>query len=266
MRRRFARPGFSAPVHAATPRISKIGKPQKPKYTIEERHAEWTALRANDSKPSRQELRKLKNNLYTRLVRHDKEWFQKNAAARRRTCVGGYFVVDLSSHDEKLAADVVNAAQTIQNLPGRARRVSISGLARELSSASQLFLRIDKLSLTRLALKSVVENREQFALRRLRRAIDRFASAGGLPTHTDLANASGISYATTFQRCARQSMPDFSKLSRRGDSALNLLVKIWTLQSSRLYFSRAHQPCPLTGAGRCFRRMRSRRFVWLKSG
>lgn len=189
----FPRPG---------PRITKkkpyFGKPQKPKYTIEERRAEWTTLRANNPKLSRQELRKLKNNLYTWLVRHDKEWFQKNAPTRRPTCVGGYFVVDWSSRDEKLAVDVVNAAQMIKNLPGRARRVSISGLARELSSASQLFLRIDKLPLTRDALKSVVENREQFALRRLRRAIDRFASTGGLPTQTDLANAAGISYATTF--------------------------------------------------------------------
>ncbi len=189
----FPRPG---------PRITKIkpylGQPQKPKSATEERRTEWLKLRAENPTLSRRQLRELKSNLYTWLLRHDRKWFQANAPARMPTCVGGYFVVDWNKRDEDLATHVMNAAIAIKKLPGRARRISISGLARELGAASQFSLQLEKLPLTRLALESVVENRETFALRRLRRAIENFVSNRERPNQTKLASAAGISYATTF--------------------------------------------------------------------
>jgi transposase-like protein len=200
IRRRAAKLELTFP--RTGPRITRkkpyLGQPQKPKYTTEERRTEWLKLRMENPALSRQELRELRSNLYTWLVRHDKPWFQANAPARKPTFVGGYFVVAWNRRDEDLATLVMNAAMAIKNLPGRARRVSISGLARELGAASQFSLQLDKLPLTRLALESVVENREQFAIRRLRQAIEKFISIRERPNQTELAYAAGISYSTTF--------------------------------------------------------------------
>ena len=72
--------------------------------------------------------------------------------------------------------------------------MSISGIARELATTSLFNNQLEKLPLTRLALKSVIENREQFALRRVRRAINHFIAIENLPSKSVLKEAAGVGY------------------------------------------------------------------------
>jgi hypothetical protein len=108
-----------------------------------------------------------------------------------------YQVVNWQARDLAPAGKVMGAANTLKHLPGRAYRISQNGIARELAATSLFNNQLEKLPLTRLALQSVIENREQFALRRVRRAVEHFLSIGELPNKSRLAAASGVGYTLT---------------------------------------------------------------------
>jgi hypothetical protein len=204
IRRRAVKTGLVFPRRG--PKITKIkpriGQPAKRLYSVEEQRAAWLKLQAANPSLHKQQLRKLDSALHHWLLENDKEWFNSNSPARQKL-VRQYQVVDWRARDQSLAGKVIGAALIIKNAPGRARRVTKIGIARELGQASQLNMQLNKLPLTRLALAGVLENKEQFTLRRVRRTVNYFTSIGKHPSQSTFAEVAGIAYATTFPSIQR---------------------------------------------------------------
>jgi hypothetical protein len=136
--------------------------------------------------------------LYTWLYRNDREWFREHSPAHLAFAPQNR-VVDWKARDEELAARVVSAAVQLKSDPGRRRRVTTRSIGQALKLAPYLRTHIDNLPQTKLALEAQVESTEEFALFRIRRAMESFVANRTRATRSDILRAAGIVGSTAYQ-------------------------------------------------------------------
>jgi hypothetical protein len=133
--------------------------------------------------------------LYTWLYRHDRQWFSENSPARLPLArqING---VAWKGRDDELADRVISAAARLKSDPDRRRRVTVRSISLALGLHPFLQTWKCKLPRTTLALEAQVESTEQFALFRIRRALDSFMANHTWATRSDILRAAGISGST----------------------------------------------------------------------
>lgn len=119
---------------------------------------------------------KLSSALGHRLYRRDRDWYVANVQLPRPAAHAAF---DWNKRDEILGARVLMAAAKIKTESGKPHRVTIVAIGRELREKKNLRVNLAKLPLTRLAIQGVIENNEQFALRRTVTAFNNCSRAAG---------------------------------------------------------------------------------------
>lgn len=104
---------------------------------------------------------------YAWLVKNDAKWLKshKPPPPRRAPTPSG---VDWKRRDASLAALVKSSASRLRNATGRPKRVTKTAIGRDLKRVTLIQQKISKLPLTAQVLGSVVESREDFAIRRVK--------------------------------------------------------------------------------------------------
>ena len=175
-----------------------VAKRVSPAMAIEEKRRAWYQLRNKHPRAGISELHQLASALYSWLYRNDRQWFREHSPARRPFTPQNNGV-DWKARDEELVDRVVSAAVQLKSDPGRRRRVTVRSIALVLRLGPLLQKYKYKLPRTKLALEAQVESTEQFALLRIRRAVESFVANRTRATRSDILRAAGIAGSTAYQ-------------------------------------------------------------------
>lgn len=138
----------------------------RPRVSPEARRRRWLTLRQRHPFYRTDRLRKREPATYAWLYRCDRQWLKQNVPARVRKHTGR--AVDWKVRDAQISRRVVRAADELRRRQTRRVRVSVASLERELRVSPWLTKHLSKLPITASKIATMVENREQFAIRRLR--------------------------------------------------------------------------------------------------
>lgn len=147
--------------------------------TLETYRREWKEVRTAHPEAGRKLLRNQFGRLHIWLTRHDPEWLE--APEPPRHCRKGTqpkqpLRVDWSKRDAQLASQVRDMAQYLLKAPGRPIWITKTAIGRNLGKKTLIAKEISQLPLTAIALASVVETHQEYALRRLNWATECFRS------------------------------------------------------------------------------------------
>jgi hypothetical protein len=163
----------------------------------ETKRKEWLIAVRQNPRANRTCLqRKVAPQVYSWLHTHDNDWLKENMPSPFKRTKSAREIVDWKNRDIALENEVREAAARLKRADGKPVQVTVTAIARELDRNELLMKRrhLAKLHLTRRALNEVVENRPQFALRRLRWAADCFRGEGSAPAKSSLALRACVDY------------------------------------------------------------------------
>jgi len=130
-------------------------------------------------------LRKTLPKLYSWLIQNDSDWLQRNKPKPTSHKIVAR-VVDWKSRDSRFAALVKETAGRIRFARGRPMRITRTAIGRDLGLVSLFQKHLRKIPLTSRMLESVVENWEEFAVRRIWWAADCYLRENVLPPQWQL--------------------------------------------------------------------------------
>jgi hypothetical protein len=126
----------------------------------------WLSLMERNPKVTLKTLRSKLPREYAWLLQNDAKWLRVNRPppARHHISTSG---VDWKRRDAEYAVAVKAAALRLKNAAGRPVRVTKTAIGRAVGANAMLRLKLHKMPLTAQVLASVVETREQYAVRRV---------------------------------------------------------------------------------------------------
>ncbi len=146
--------------------------------------------------------------VYVWLYRNDRIWLKthmplcKKEKSRRTR-------VDWDSRDIELAEKVKLAASEIKSEPGRPVQLTITAIGREIGQLALIQQHLNKLPLTSHALTSIVETREDFAIRKIWWAVEQYRLKSRIPIRWELVKIAGverIALQTTIQAAIQEAL------------------------------------------------------------
>jgi hypothetical protein len=158
---------------------------------------EWLSARKQHLTASRKQLeQELASRPYHWLYKHDKEWLLSHSPKPFKR-IGSARTVDWGKRDARLAKEVVASAQRLLNAIGCPVRITRLAIARELDEITSLNYKksLSKLPLTAKALKSVVEARIEYAIRRIKWAAAQLEREETTPGLTALRTRAAIGHS-----------------------------------------------------------------------
>jgi Tn7-like transposition protein D/TniQ len=156
-------------------RGERIGRPRKTRgmtesYLRSVYRTRFKELALEKPHAGRSALRKIDNEAYMWLLKHDKSWLDQNFPRLR--CPGPGIRIDWSERDQRFSCAAQETAAKMINVSGRPIRASKTAIARELNILAVVTKHANKLPLTVRVLSEVSESEQDFALRRIRWAAD----------------------------------------------------------------------------------------------
>jgi hypothetical protein len=164
----------------------------------EVKRKEWLeAVRQNPGANRTRLQSKVAPQVYSWLRTHDSDWLREHMPPPFKRTKSAREIVDWKGRDITLETEVREAAERLKRAEGKPVQVTVTAIARELDRNELLLKRkhLAKLPLARLTLDEVAEMRPQFALRRLRWAVDCFRHEGSAPAKSSLALRASVDYA-----------------------------------------------------------------------
>lgn len=130
------------------------------------------------------------------LYRNDKAWLKEHSPIK---CIAknSPSYIDWTLRDKQLAQAVKETAIYLKTLPGRPVCVSFASIGRTIGQLALLQQHIDKLPLTAEALAESVETRENFAVRRVIWAAEKYREERLHPTKWQLIKYAGVERLVT---------------------------------------------------------------------
>ncbi|MDD2335824.1 MAG: TnsD family transposase [Geobacteraceae bacterium] len=171
--------------------ISRISIPSDISAERDVQRTKWLELCSSQPDVGAKRLRKQAPASYSWLYRHDWEWLMEHSPRqhRKRLVSSG---VDWVRRDAELSERIDDAVKAIMQKTYPAMRVTISSIGKELGALSLVQRHLDKLPLARIKIERVLESREDFAVRRLKAAAERFHQLGETPQRWELLRTAGI--------------------------------------------------------------------------
>ncbi|WP_263821122.1 TnsD family Tn7-like transposition protein [Salinibacter sp.] len=175
--------------------VDSKGKSRRRKKAARHRNRQkWLKLRNEFPGESRSELRKRAPRVGYYLSKHDTDWYNAHSPKK-----GGKWNRERrkrwdSLDKTTLAVSKKEVAEMMQEDPPV--RVTLHGLSDRLGQTSTLQTRLRRKKLPRTAefIDQVVENKRDYALRRLRNAVDHYAQIKKLPAYRDFTDKASMDY------------------------------------------------------------------------
>jgi hypothetical protein len=182
--RRLHLPVPRSPSHRTLKEGSSVGRTEKDPLWY---RTQWLVLLADAPGEARYKLARRAKGVYTWLLRHDREWLCANSPSREKK--PGHSARTQASErgwrlspnrDALMAESVRTVAQKLENEQGYPKRVSKSQICREVPEL-RWFPKPESAPLTAQALGEVIESFEDFTLRRIHWALQRYLEEGICP-------------------------------------------------------------------------------------
>jgi hypothetical protein len=142
--------------------------------------SKWLSKQNHKQKITLKDLRQILPREYAWLRRNDSEWLIKHLPPSNRH-THPKLSVDWRRRDGTYAAAVGDAASQIKSVLGRPIRITKTAIGRVIGAVPLLQQKLNKMPRTAQVLASVVETREQFAVRRVWWAADLYCQEDVLP-------------------------------------------------------------------------------------
>lgn len=113
------------------------------------------------------DLRSKLPRVYVWLLENDKKWLAIHRPLSQKRKISNTSNIDWKSRDVEIAIRVRSAALRLKNLTGRPKRITFTGIGKELGLLGLIMQKLSKLPLTKETLSSVVESPIEFAIRRV---------------------------------------------------------------------------------------------------
>ena len=177
----------------------------------------WLKIRGAYPEAGMLALRRLDKAAYTCLYRNDRQWLKIHSPPRQqRSSHKG--TVDWAARDAHLFQQIVPAAMAIMQAQGKPIRVTLTRVGKQLGALSLLVNKLNLLPRTRAALDSVVETKDEFAIRRLRVSAQKLLQDGETLAEWKLLRIAGIrpGYSPRIARelknlmCEKEGVPGWS--------------------------------------------------------
>lgn len=173
----FLRPGIILPMTEVPSKPIKEESGAAVGTDLETYRNSWLSALNRHPKAGVKKLRMELGAVYAWLYRHDREWLIAQTIARKSQ-VSRRDRVDWARRDYELANAIKFSARRLRNADGYPIRITAGALARDIGQYALLQKKIDKLPVTAQALSREVETREEFAVRKIRWAAERFQEEG----------------------------------------------------------------------------------------
>jgi hypothetical protein len=136
-------------------------------------------------------------------------WFYKNDDHWMRTHTPRHHIekkaidIDWGARDIELAVAVRRSAARLMNAPGRPVWISADAIGRDTGKRHRALSRDDRLPLTNQALIEVIESREDWAIRRIRWAVECYRQEGVCATERDVLARASVTFGYMIKRGIR---------------------------------------------------------------
>jgi hypothetical protein len=170
---------------SAVPDITKEGE-ERNAY-----RARWLELCASYPGIGVKALRRQAPAHYAWLYRHDQAWLLEHPPRLKKEITSAPHR-DWAQRDEELSTKVTDAVEAIRQRAKPAVRVSVSAIGKEMGALALVQRNLHKLPLTKAKVEAVLETREDFGVRRLKAAVERFRHQGESLKEWELLRAAGI--------------------------------------------------------------------------
>jgi Tn7-like transposition protein D len=145
----------------------------------------WVSAMRQAPRTTLKALRRKLPREYAWLIQKDAAWLKRHSPTSRRGA-RSISSVDWRKRDADYAVAVRATAANLMNKSGRPIQVTKTSIGKALGAVTLLQQKLSKMHLTAQVLVSVVETREQYAIRRVWWAADLFIEEGVLPRHWQL--------------------------------------------------------------------------------
>ena len=179
----------------------------------EEYRCQWYLLKEKHPELTKTELRNLRPGIYAWLYRHDRLWIVSDVARaqhrqRRRERVNWRL------RDAELAQQVFDAAIALYRRSDKPVRVTVSRLGKITGSLGLLEKHIDKLPATNQVLQDVLEDLEEFQIRRVKWAARQLRAKGRPIKRWNLFRVAGLKpgLSPLIERCVDSEVAEATKL------------------------------------------------------
>jgi hypothetical protein len=132
------------------------------------------------------ELRRKLPTPFSWLRRHDMEWFNNHKPPSKRVFPIKRKPIDWDARDIQISEAVKSSAQQLKSITEYPVQVTINAIGVRTGYLQAIKKRLDKLPLTAKILSEVVETREDFGIRRIWWAVDRYQEENIRPTRRQL--------------------------------------------------------------------------------
>ena len=181
--------GFVRPTTTAGVTLM-IQRSQERLACLPRRKQKWLKLQATHPNLGAKKLRCLNPAHYAALHRADRNWLKSHQPTTKRTRAASR--VDWRERDDELREKLKTAFIRLTVSPDRPKQITIAALGRKAASRAWLEKHLDKLPKCRRYIMGVVEDRIQYALRRLGYAAARGQTDGIVPVAWRLHRDAGI--------------------------------------------------------------------------
>ncbi|MBD2069534.1 TniQ family protein [Leptolyngbya sp. FACHB-671] len=150
----------------------------------------WKTLQRKHPHSSKTALRRMAPATYTWLYKHDRKWLHRNSPSARRP-IAQVNRVDWQQRDEQILAKVKQAVQKLLAVE-KPVQITVSRVAKAIAQLALIEQHIDKMSLTRTYLDSVVETVEDFQIRRIQWVVKQLDQQGEAIEHWKVVRMAGL--------------------------------------------------------------------------
>lgn len=176
--------------HAAEISDEKDKKHRKFEICRQERRYKWLILIRDHPEQGVKSLRNSTGADYEWLYRYDNKWLKKNMPHRQQT--RNVSRVDWGIRDIELAKKIYRAADKIRGQSRKVTRLTVSSIGKEIGELALLQRKTALLPLSRETLEFLVEDRDQFAIRRVHFASDIMKARNEVLVRWKLARLAGV--------------------------------------------------------------------------
>lgn len=159
---------------------------------LENYRSRWLTIIEKYPGKSKTELRKIGTAEFAWLYRHDRSWLDENSPKSTKCQKYNELRVDWLQRDQDILKKVDQAIDKIKSRQGKLTRITISSIGKEIGDLCLLQKHLDKIPSTKVFLLKQIETKEDFQIRRVKKAAERLQSKGEPTRLWKLIRESGL--------------------------------------------------------------------------
>lgn len=157
-----------------------------------EKRQDWIRLVTSNPKSKLKELRSLKPRLYAWLIENDSNWLTKHLPKKNIKTSKTKIYVDWHKRDLELSQALKVEAGSMLSGNLRPKQITKTALGKKTDSLALILTKLDKLPLTTAVLSTLIESREECAIRKIKWVANNFKDQKLFPSKSQLITSACV--------------------------------------------------------------------------